>query len=92
MPTSGAVTCEYSRRHECVNHGRTLKLIASTQWAMQSTVCAREFMCNIYACNLHGQASIYTHGDGGHIATPTENNICTLTRRQSMQSRAPSLS
>lgn len=24
MPTSGAVTWDYSRRHECVNRGRTL--------------------------------------------------------------------
>ena len=24
MPTSGVVTCEYSRRHECVDQSRTL--------------------------------------------------------------------
>ena len=24
MPTSAVETCEYSRRHECVNRGRTL--------------------------------------------------------------------
>jgi hypothetical protein len=29
-------------------------------------------MCNIYACVLSLDASIYTHGDGGHIATPNE--------------------
>ena len=39
-------------------------------------------MCNIYACNLHGQASIYTHGDGGHIATPKEElHMYTLQYR-----------
>ena len=35
--------------------------IASIQRARLSTVCPWEFMCNIYACNLHGQASQLPH-------------------------------
>jgi len=38
MPTSGDVTCEYLRRHKCVNQCRSLWHTASIQHVGLSTV------------------------------------------------------